>query len=855
MRDQDWYFGEEDDTFGEALHRRTEELYTVPDAVPNDDGLIECPVLPLRDLVVFPHMVSPIFVGRETSLLAIEEAQMNDSTVIALTQRDPDVDDPRPGDFLNIGVELAVGRLLSMPDGSNSALVQGRRRVEVIEFTQIDPYLRVRARPIYEDVDVDRQTDATIRTALDLFQKCVQLNRSLPEEAYLYAMNIDDPAWLTDMIVTAVAPTLEERQILLEMIDPQERLRRVIQLLASEVDVLELEDEIHTRAQSEVDRSQREFYLREQMKAIQTELGEGDIWTREIQELRTRVESVGLPEEVQVRALKEVDRLMQMPPMSPEVGIIRTYVEWILDLPWLESTDDNLDVTHAAEVLERDHYGLPRAKERILEYIAVRSLKPKRLKQPILCFVGPPGTGKTSLGRSIAEAIGRKFVRLSLGGVRDEAEIRGHRRTYIGALPGRILQTIRRAGSINPLFMLDEIDKLGLDFRGDPAAALLEVLDPEQNFAFSDHYLELPYDLSRVMFITTANTTATIPHALFDRMEMIEFPGYIEEEKLEIAERFLIPRQLEENGLGEGEIHFSTQALQRIIREYTYEAGVRNCEREIGRVCRKLARLKAEGKRYRNLVGATSIERYLGPPQFFNLEAERQNEIGVATAVAWTENGGEIMPVEILLLEGKGNLQITGQIGNVMQESAHAALSYLKSRSRDLDLPGDIYDQVDIHIHIPEGAIPKDGPSAGITIATALVSAFTGRPVQRDVGMTGEITLRGRVLPIGGVREKVLAAHRAGLKTVILPKRNMKDLVDIPRRARSELKILSVEHMDQVLEIALLPAPTKPKSTRQKKKAPTGDQAVDGGGKSGDPPVNHPPPGVGRDGVSIQPNA
>jgi ATP-dependent Lon protease len=854
MRDQDWYFGEEDDTFGEALHRRTEELYTVPDAVPNDDGLIECPVLPLRDLVVFPHMVSPIFVGRETSLLAIEEAQMNDSTVIALTQRDPDVDDPRPGDFLNIGVELAVGRLLSMPDGSNSALVQGRRRVEIIEFTQLNPYLRVRARPIYEEVDVDRQTDATMRTALDLFQKCVQLNRSLPEEAYLYAMNIDDPAWLTDMIVTAVATTLEERQILLEMIDPQERLRRVIQLLASEVDVLELEDEIHTRAQSEVDRSQREFYLREQMKAIQTELGEGDIWTREIQELRTRVESVVLPEEVQVRALKEVDRLMQMPPMSPEVGIIRTYVEWILDLPWLESTDDNLDVAHAAEVLERDHYGLPRAKERILEYIAVRSLKPKRLKQPILCFVGPPGTGKTSLGRSIAEAIGRKFIRLSLGGVRDEAEIRGHRRTYIGALPGRILQTIRRAGSINPLFMLDEIDKLGLDFRGDPAAALLEVLDPEQNFAFSDHYLELPYDLSKVMFITTANTTATIPHALFDRMEMIEFPGYIEEEKLEIAERFLIPRQLEENGLGEGEVHFSTQALQRIIREYTYEAGVRNCEREIGRICRKLARLKAEGKRFRNLIGAAAIERYLGPPQFFNLEAERQNEIGVATAIAWTESGGEIMPVEILLLEGKGNLQITGQIGNVMQESAHAALSYLKSRSRDLDLPSDIYDQVDIHIHIPEGAIPKDGPSAGITIATALVSAFTGRPVLRDVGMTGEITLRGRVLPIGGVREKVLAAHRAGLKTVILPKRNMKDLVDIPRRARSELKIHSVEHMDQVLEIALLPAPTKTKPTRQKKKAPAGDKTVDGDGKSGDQPVN-PPPGAGRDGVSIQPNA
>lgn len=820
MRDQDWYLGDDDDdNFGEAVHRRTEELYNVPDAAPDEDGLIECPVLPLRDLVVFPHMVSPIFVGREASLLAIEEAQINDTTVIALTQRDPDQDDPQPGDFLNIGVEMAVGRLLSMPDGSSSALVQGRRRIEVIEFTQGDPYIRVRARPFYEEVDVDRQTDATMRTALELFQKCVQLDRSLPEEAYLYALNIDDPAWLSDMIVTAVSPTLEERQILLETLDPLERLRRVIKLLASEVDVLELEDEIHTRAQNEVDRTQREFYLREQMKAIQTELGEGDIWTREIQELRTRVDNTVLPEEVQVRALKEVDRLSQMPPMSPEVGIIRTYVEWILDLPWSDATDDNLDVRHAGKVLERDHYGLPKAKERILEYIAVRSLKPKRLRQPILCFVGPPGTGKTSLGRSIAEALGRKFVRLSLGGVRDEAEIRGHRRTYIGALPGRILQTMRRANTTNPLFMLDEVDKLGMDFRGDPAAALLEVLDPEQNCNFSDHYLEIPYDLSHVMFITTANSTMTIPAALLDRMEVIEFPGYIEEEKLEIADRFLIPRQREENGLEEENVRFSLQALQRVIREYTYEAGVRNLEREIGRICRKLARLKAEQKRFPNLIGAAMIERFLGPPQFFNLEAERHNEIGVATAVAWTENGGEIMPVEILLLEGKGSLQITGQIGNVMQESAHAALSYLKSRSRDLQLSAEIFDQVDIHIHIPEGAIPKDGPSAGITIATALVSAFTGRAVRRDVGMTGEITLRGRILPVGGIREKVLAAYRAGLKTVILPKRNLKDLIDIPKRARSELKIYPVEHIDQVLDLALLPIPTKTKSVRSRRKS------------------------------------
>ena len=568
MRNGDWYLRDDDENeFGEALHRRTEELYSVPDSIPDDDGLIECPVLPMRDLVVFPHMVSPVFLSEEASILAIEEAQLSDQTVIALTQRDSEQDDPDPEDFLTVGVEMAVGRLLSMPDDSSSALVQGRRRIEVIEFVQEEPFLVVRARPVYEDTEVDRQTDATMRTALEMFQKCVQLDRSLPEEAYLYALNIDEPGWLADMIATTIAPPMPDRQELLGILDPMERLKKVISLLAKEADVLQLEDEIHSRAQSEVDRTQREFYLREQMKVIQSELGESDPWAREIMELQTRVESAGLPDEVSARAVKEVERLGQMPPMSPEVGIIRTYVDWILDLPWTNSTDDNLDVRHAAEILERDHYGLPRAKERILEYIAVRSLNPKRLKQPILCFVGPPGTGKTSLGRSISEALGRKFVRLSLGGVRDEAEIRGHRRTYIGALPGRVLQTMRRAGSTNPLFMLDEIDKLGQDFRGDPASALLEVLDPEQNFAFSDHYLELAYDLSKVMFITTANTTGTIPPALMDRMELIEFPGYIEEEKLEIARRFLIPRQVEENGLIENELRIADQAVMRMIRE------------------------------------------------------------------------------------------------------------------------------------------------------------------------------------------------------------------------------------------------------------------------------------------------
>ena len=805
MKDSDWYLRDDEDDFGEAVHRRTEELYSVPDALPDQEGLIECPVLPLRDLVIYPHMVAPVFVGREASLLAIEEGQMDNQTLIALTQRDAGVDNPKLEDFLPIGVEVAVGRLLSMPDGSSSALAQGRRRVEVVEFTQQEPFMVARVRPLYETARLDKETDATMRTALELFQKCVQLDRSLPEEAYLYALNIEEPGWLADMIVTTVAPPMEDRLKLLQMLNPYERLKRVVTLLAQEADVLELEDQIHTRAQSEVDRSQREFYLREQMRAIQTELGEADPWVREISDLRKRVEGISLPDEVMVRTLKEIERLNQMPPMSPEVGIIRTYIDWILELPWTNATEDNLDVHHAADTLEQYHYGLPRAKDRILEYIAVKSLKPKRSKQPILCFVGPPGTGKTSLGRSIAEALGRKFVRLSLGGVRDEAEIRGHRRTYIGALPGRILQTMRRAGTINPLFMLDEVDKLGQDFRGDPSSALLEVLDPEQNHAFSDHYLELAYDLSRVMFITTANYIGPIPSALLDRMEVIEFPGYIEEEKLEIARRFLLPRQLEEAGMDEEKVAFVNQALKRIIREYTYEAGVRNFEREIGKVCRKIARTKAEGKVYPTRITPASVEKFLGPPQFFNLEAERHDEVGVATAIAWTENGGEIMPVEVLLMDGKGNMQITGQIGNVMQESAQAALSYLKSRSKKLDIDPELYENLDVHIHIPEGAIPKDGPSAGITICTALISAFTGREVSKDVGMTGEITLRGHVLPVGGIREKVLAAHRAGLKTVILPKRNAKDLIDVPKRARNELHLIQVDHIDQVLEVALMP--------------------------------------------------
>jgi ATP-dependent Lon protease len=639
----------------------------------------------------------------------------------------------------------------------------------------------------------------------------------------------------------------------LEIFDPLKRLNHVSDLLRREVEVLELEDMIHNQVQSEVNRSQREDYLREQMKAIQTELGEGDLWAQELAELRKKIEEKALPAEVAERANREFQRLGQMPPLSPEVGIIRTYLDWILELPWKPGEEKPLDLRSAARALNREHYGLRKAKDRILEYIAVRQLAGQKQRQPILCFVGPPGTGKTSLGRSIAKALGREFVRISLGGIRDEAEIRGHRRTYIGALPGRILQALRRCGTTSPLFMLDEIEKLGLDYRGDPAAALLEVLDPEQNHAFSDHYLEIPYDLSRVLFITTANTTESIPPALLDRMEVVEFPGYIEEEKLLIAQKFLVGRQLAQNGLKKAELEFTPPALRRIIREYTWEAGVRNLEREIGKICRKIARRQAEGRRVPARIEPQPLGRLLGPPPINPHRAERRDQIGSATGVAWTENGGETMPVEVLLVEGKGNVQITGQVGDVMQESAQAALSYVKSRAGELGVQADLFESRDIHIHIPEGSIPKDGPSAGITIATALASALTGRPVRRDVGMSGEITLRGRVLPIGGVREKFLAAYRLPLRTVILPAQNRKDLVDIPRQARRAVRVERVRHMDQVLALSLLP-PRKRPPRAAAGKARSGRAKSDPAESS--PAKSEPvPSGSGKPGPAATPSA
>ena len=772
------------------------------------DGVIEAPLLPLRDMVMFPRMVTPLFVGRDRSIEAIEVATEQGEPLITIAQRDADVTEPGPEDLFTFGTEVDIGRMLRMPDGTISMLSQGLRRVQIVEYVHLEPYIRVRALPIYEVTEKTPLTEALMRAVLALFEKAVQLNRNLPEDVYVFAMNVDEPGWLADLMAQALDLEVAERQEVLETLDPATRLQRVSILLAKELDVLELENHIHSQVQQELDRTQREYFLREQMKVIQSELGETDVYTQEVNALRERVTEMDLPDEVRARINKELDRLTAMPPMSPETGMIRTYLDWLIELPWSEATEDNLDVKHVEEVLESRHYGLPKAKERILEYIAVRHLAADKMRSPILCFVGPPGTGKTSLGQSIAGALGRKFVRVSLGGVRDEAEIRGHRRTYIGSLPGRIIQTMRRAGTINPLFMLDEVDKIGMDFRGDPAAALLEVLDLEQNHAFSDHYLEVPYDLSKVMFITTANILGPIPPALQDRMEVIEFPGYIDEEKLEIARRFLIPRQLEEHGLADTPITFTDGALRGLMREYTYEAGVRNLEREIASICRKIARLLAEGGSPPRRIKANMLARYLGPPQFIRSLTEEQDGVGIATGMAWTEAGGDLTLVEVALMPGKGNLLLTGQLGEVMQESAQAALSYTRSRSKDLGIKPDVFEKTDIHVHLPEGAIPKDGPSAGITIATALISAFTDRPVRHDVGMTGEITLRGRVLPVGGLKEKMMAAYRAGLKTVIIPKRNKKDLVEIPRRVQRRINIILAEWMDEVLAAAvLLPPP------------------------------------------------
>ncbi len=777
----------------------------------------ELPVVPLINTVLFPHMLAPLFVSHEHSVAAVEDAMARDRTVLTIAQRDPDIEEIGFSDLYTVGVEASVQRVLKMPDGTTSIVVQGRRRMRVLEQTASEPSMHVLAEPLYGDEERTLAVEAMMRAVLSLFEKVVRLSRTLPDDSYIMAMNVDDPGWLADLIASTLPLDVAHRQEILETLDPEERLRRLSIMLTQELDVLELESRIHNQVQKEVDRSQREFFLREQLKAIQRELGQMDPVQRELLQLRERVSNTGMPDEVREKAMDELDRLEVVPSAAPEYSVIRTYVDWLLALPWNEATEDNHDLRGAAKILDQNHYGLPRVKERILEFMAVRQLAGPKLKSPILCFVGPPGVGKTSLGRSIAEALGRKFARLSLGGVHDEAEIRGHRRTYIGALPGRILQTMKDVGSINPVFMLDEVDKLGNDFRGDPASALLEVLDPEQNNTFSDHYLDVPYDLSKVLFITTANLLDPIPDALLDRMEVIELPGYTEEEKLRIAQKFLVPKQWEANGLKTGSLRFGEVALRQLIRVYTYEAGVRNLEREIGAICRKTARRIAENRNHAQVVRPSLLVKYLGAPRYTYGVAEEQDEIGVATGMAWTSNGGDTMAIEVTLMDGKGGMTLTGQLGEVMQESAQAALSYARSNARALGIDPKRFEKVDIHVHVPEGAVPKDGPSAGITLAAALISAFTGRKVRRDVAMTGEITLRGRVLQIGGVKEKVLGAHRAGIHHIILPRQNERDISEVPAHVKRKLAFLYVDHMQQVLDEALLP-PAEKKSRRSTSK-------------------------------------
>jgi ATP-dependent Lon protease len=763
--------------------------------------------VPLTGHVAYPRIVTSVTVSHPKALAAIQAAQRKRQAVIGVALSNPTLVNWTPKDLYPYGTLMALGRALPLPDGSRSVLIQGRQRMEIVSIVRTEPYLIAKARPLAEITSYTDDTIDSIQMAIELFSQLAEINPRIPEEVQSHTLKIDEPGWLADVIASSLAISLEEHQSLLETLDADERLQRIIELLGQELDVLELKDEINSQVQQEMDRTQREVYLREQMRIIQTELGEGDFFQQELNEVQEQIAKAQLPPEIHDKAIKEFQRLAIMPPMAPEVGIIRTYIDWITGLPWTKRSEDNLDLAHAQQVLDAEHYGLPKIKERIMEYIAVRKLAASKMSSPVLCFVGPPGVGKTSLGKSIALALGREFVRVSLGGVRDEAEIRGHRRTYIGALPGRIIQTIRRAGTVNPVFMLDEIDKLGMDFRGDPASSLLEVLDPEQNNAFSDHYLEVSFDLSQVMFITTANELEPIPPALQDRLEIIEFAGYTEEEKLAIARQFLIPKQMEAHGLIDVKLTFEERALKTLIREYSYESGVRNLNREIANVSRKVARLVAEEKPYPPRITPKKVSEYLGPPYYLGTLLNEEDAIGLATGLVWTAYGGDVQIIEVSVLPGKGTLLMTGQLGDVLQESAQAALSYMRSRADDFDVPHDDFENFDVHVHMPEGAVPKDGPSAGITLATAIVSAFTERKVRSSFAMTGEITLRGKILPVGGVKEKLLAARRARVKNVLLPVQNRKDLVDVPKGALRDLNVVFVDNMQQVLDRVLLESP------------------------------------------------
>ena len=780
----------------EKYEEVTEKEVEIPESLP---------VLPVRDIVVFPYMIIPLFVGRDISIKAIDHALNTNRMVVLMSQKDINVEAPSPDDLYSVGTVCMIIRMLKLPDGRVKILVQGLSKVRALSFTQTDPFFiaKIDKLPEQKAEGVSLENEALLRNVKEQLDKAVTLGRTILPDVMVVIENIDDPGRLADLIASNLGLRTEQAQEILEMPDPIGRLNRISEILAREIQLLTIQQKIQTEARGEIDKTQREYFLREQLKAIQRELGDIDERGEEIGEFRRKIEEAKMPEKVMKEAEKQLKRLEKMHPESAESGTIRTYLEWLTELPWSKSTKDQLDIKVAEKVLNEDHYDLEKVKERILEYLSVRKLKEK-MKGPILCFIGPPGVGKTSLGRSIARSLGREFIRMSLGGVRDEAEIRGHRRTYVGALPGRIIQGIKQAGTSNPLLMLDEIDKIGADFRGDPSSALLEVLDPEQNNSFMDHYLAVPFDLSKVMFITTGNLTDTIPGPLRDRMEILYLSGYTDEEKLQIARKYLVPKQLDEHGISAKMLKIGDSAIRQIISHYTREAGVRNLEREIANLCRKVAKRVAEGKAKVFDVTGNTISRYLGSPKYLPEEEMKQNEVGVSTGLAWTEAGGDVIFVEAMLMKGKGTLTMTGQLGDVMKESAQAALSYVRSKGKELGIDADAFSQNDLHIHVPAGAIPKDGPSAGITMATAIASAFTGRAVRRDVAMTGEITLRGRVLPIGGLKEKALAAKRMGIKMIVVPKRNKKDVDDLPKYVKEGMNFVIVDTVDAVLKTTLV---------------------------------------------------
>lgn len=763
------------------------------------------PVLPIRDIVVFPYMILPLFVGREMSIKAIEHSLSTNKMVMLLTQRDLNAENPSPSDLYPVGTVGLIMRMLKLPDGRVKVLVQGLTKAKTVKFLKEEPFFTASIEKITDTQpeEITIETEAIIRTVKEQTDKTVSLGKTILPDIMIVIENLEDPGKLADLIASNIGLKTEQAQEVLEITEPVQRLKKVSEILSREIELLTVQQKIQTEVRGEIDKNQREYFLREQLKAIQKELGDIDERLEEIKEFKKKILEVNMPEKVQKEAEKQLKRLEKMHPDSAEAGTVRTYLEWMVELPWSKQTKDNLDIKAAKKVLDDDHYDLEKVKERILEYLSVRKLRKEKMKGPILCFIGPPGVGKTSLGKSIARSLGREFVRMSLGGVRDEAEIRGHRRTYVGSLPGRIIQGIKTAGTNNPVFMLDEIDKIGMDFRGDPSSALLEVLDPEQNNTFVDHYLTVPFDLSRVMFITTGNLVDTIPSPLRDRMEIIHLSGYTSEEKLGIAKNYLIPKQLEEHGITDKVLKIADSAVLTIISQYTREAGVRNLEREIANLCRKVAKKIAEGKQKNFLITSRNLHKFLGIPKYLLEEEMEKDEVGVSTGLAWTESGGDIIYVEATTMRGKGSLTLTGQLGDVMKESAQAALSYVRSKAKSLGIKDEVFSKIDIHIHVPAGATPKDGPSAGITMATAIASALTGKSVRKDTAMTGEVTLRGRVLPIGGLKEKALAAKRMGIKHIVIPKRNKRDLEDIPKYVKKDMTFIFADTMDDVLKAAL----------------------------------------------------